>query len=82
MQGEVAGIAREQHADIAGRLHRAGHVEEVQQLLAGADHHAEKEGDLGERRAQALDLGAELAAVEGSATMERPPGFAPGASGW
>src|SRR5690606_37034215 len=45
------------------RDRRAHHVEEVQQFLAGADHHAE-EGDFRKRRAQALDLGTEFAAIE------------------
>ena len=60
----VARVPRQQSGDHGRRAGGAGGVEEVHQLLAGADHHPE-EGDLAERRAQPGLLGAERAGVEG-----------------
>ena len=61
----VAQKPQKKLGDVEGRDRRAGDVEEMQQFLPGADHHAE-EGDFLEGRAQTPNLVAELAPVERS----------------
>ena len=53
-----------QHRNIGGGNRRPHDIEEMQQLLARPDHQTE-EGNLPQRRAQASDFLAELAAIEG-----------------
>ena len=56
-------MPRQALGDVDRRGQRLRHAHEVDDLLAGAEHHAEH-GQLGQRHAQCFDLIAELAAVE------------------